>query len=127
ALRVVAMDSDLKMDLADLARQVAEDRRAGLAPFMVVGTAGTTAAGVIDPLPDLARFCRAQNLWFHVDAAWGGAAVVSPRLRGHLAGIEEADSITCDAHKWFSVPMGAGMFFCRHPDSVSRAFESEIS
>jgi glutamate/tyrosine decarboxylase-like PLP-dependent enzyme len=127
ALRTVAMDGDLKMDLGDLARQVAADRESGLAPFFVVGTAGTTSAGVIDPLPELARFCRSQNLWLHVDAAWGGAAAISPRLRGHLDGISEADSVSCDAHKWFSVPMGAGMFFCRHPDSVSRAFESEIS
>ncbi len=127
ALRTVAMDADLKMDVADLARQVAEDKRSGLAPFMVVATAGTTAAGVIDPLPEVARFCRSQDLWFHVDAAWGGAAVISPRLRSHLDGIGEADSITCDAHKWFSVPMGAGMFFCRHRESVLKAFESEIS
>ena len=127
ALRYVATDGNLKMDVADLARQVKADREAGLAPFMVVATAGTTAAGAIDPLPEIARFCRLENLWFHVDAAWGGAAVLSPRLKTHLAGIGEADSITCDAHKWFSVPMGAGMFFCRHPDSVSRAFDSEIS
>jgi aromatic-L-amino-acid decarboxylase len=127
ALRTVATDSQLRMDLNDLARQVAEDRRAGLAPLMVIGTAGTTAAGVIDPLPEIAAFCRSQDLWFHADAAWGGAAVISPRLRGHLAGIGEADSITCDAHKWLSVPMGAGMFFCRHEDAVTRAFESDIS
>ncbi len=127
ALRTVAMDENLKMDLADLARKVAEDRKSGLAPLMVVGTAGTTAAGVIDPLAALARFCRDQDLWFHADAAWGGAAVLSPSLRGHLEGIGEADSITCDAHKWFSVPMGAGMFFCRHRDPVLRVFESEVS
>jgi glutamate/tyrosine decarboxylase-like PLP-dependent enzyme len=127
ALRRVAMDGDLKMDLSDLAKTVTEDRKSGLAPLMVIGTAGTTAAGVIDPLSELARFCRTEDLWFHVDAAWGGAAVVSPRLRSHLAGISDADSITCDAHKWFSVPMGAGMFFCRHPDAVLRAFESEVA
>ena len=127
AISTVATDRDLKMDLGDLARRVAEDRRDGLAPFMVVGTAGTTGAGAIDPLPELARFCRAEDLWFHVDAAWGGAAIVSPRLRGHLAGIDAADSITCDAHKWFSVPMAAGMFFCRHPDAVGRAFRVETS
>lgn len=127
ALRTVATDCDLKMDLEDLAKRVAEDRKNGLAPFMVVGTAGTTVAGVIDPLPDLVRFCRSENLWFHVDAAWGGAAIIAPRLRNHLAGIEGADSITCDAHKWFSVSMGAGMFFCRHPDAVGEAFRSEIS
>ena len=125
ALRTVATDGDLRMDLADLARRVTEDRRRGLAPVMVVGTAGTTAAGAIDPLADLARFCRSEALWFHVDAAWGGAAVLSPRLRVHLAGIDAADSITCDAHKWFSVPMGAGMFFCRHPDAVGAAFRAQ--
>src|SRR3989442_15192044 len=127
ALRTVATDRDLKMDLADLARNVAEDRRRGLAPLMAVGTAGTTAAGAIDPLPELARCCRSEKLLFHVDAAWGGAAIISPRLRGHLAGIEAADSITCDAHKWFSVPMGAGMFLCAHPDVVREAFRAQTT
>jgi len=127
ALRIVAMDRDFKMDLADLAQKVAKDRASGLAPLMVVGTAGTTATGAIDPLPELGRFCRCEDLWFHVDAAWGGAAAVSPCLRRHLAGIGDADSITCDAHKWFSVPMGAGMFFCRHPGAVLRAFDSEVA
>ena len=127
ALRRVAAREDLKMDPEDLARRVAEDRRNGFAPFMVIGTAGTTGAGVIDRLPEMARFCRSEDLWFHVDAAWGGAAILSPRLRGHLAGISDADSITCDAHKWFSVPMGAGMFFCRHPDAVRAAFRAETS
>lgn len=127
ALRTVATDCDLRMDLADLARRVAEDRKSGLAPFLVVGAAGTTAAGAIDPLPELARFCRSEGLWLHVDAAWGGAAILSPELKGHLAGIEAADSITCDAHKWFSVPMGAGMFFCRHPETVAEAFHAKTS
>ncbi|PYN84074.1 MAG: pyridoxal-dependent decarboxylase [Candidatus Rokuibacteriota bacterium] len=127
AIRTVATDRHLKMDVADLARRVAEDRKGGFAPFMVVGTVGTTAAGVIDPLPDLVRFCRSEELWLHVDAAWGGAAIISPRLRGHLADIDAADSITCDAHKWFSVPMAAGMFFCRHPDIVREAFCVETS
>lgn len=127
SLRIVATDVHLKMDLTSLRRQVAEDRNNGLAPLMVVGTCGTTGAGVIDPLLDLGRFCREQDLWFHVDAAWGGAAAISRNLRNHLAGIENADSITCDAHKWFSVPMGAGMFFCRHADAVAQAFQAETS
>lgn len=127
AVRHVATGADLRMDIQDLARQVADDRKLGFAPFMVVGTAGTTGAGAIDPLSELGRFCRSQNLWFHVDAAWGGAAAISPTLRHHLAGIEAADSITCDAHKWFSVPMGAGMFFCRHPETVAAAFHAETS
>src|SRR5438552_6335539 len=127
AIRTVATDGDLRMDLADLGRRVAEDRRNGYAPSMVVRTAGTTAAGAIDPLLELGRYCRSEGLWFHVDAAWGGAAILSPSLRGHLAGIDAADSITCDAHKGFSVPMAAGMFFCRHPTSVAEAFRVETS
>ncbi|HEX6464944.1 MAG TPA: pyridoxal-dependent decarboxylase [Vicinamibacterales bacterium] len=127
ALHVVEVGKDLRMDLAVLANRVAADLRAGFKPLMVVGTAGTTGAGAIDPLPELADFCQSEGLWFHVDAAWGGAAIVSPRLAVHLAGIERADSITCDAHKWFSVPMGAGMFFCRHPQIVDAAFHAETS
>jgi glutamate/tyrosine decarboxylase-like PLP-dependent enzyme len=127
AVRPVGTDRRLKLDLDSLGRQVRQDREDGWAPFLVVGTAGTTAAGVIDPLPDIARFCRDEGLWFHVDAAWGGAAILSPELKTHLAGIEHADSITCDAHKWLSVPMACGMFFCRHRESVSRAFHSNVT
>ena len=127
ALRIVASDEDLKLDLADLKRQVDADRKQGLQPFLVVGTCGTTAAGVIDPLQALHAYCKAEGLWFHVDAAWGGAAVLSPALRHHVAGIESADSITCDGHKWLSVPMGCGMFFCRHRTAVLHAFHAQTS
>jgi glutamate/tyrosine decarboxylase-like PLP-dependent enzyme len=127
ALRTVATNSALTMDLDDLARRVTQDRKDGFIPFMVIGTAGTTTAGAIDPLPELGRFCRDSDLWFHVDAAWGGAAVLSPTLRHLLSGIEAADSITCDAHKWLSVSMGCGMFFCRHAESVAQAFRATAS
>lgn len=127
AVRVVKTDRRLKLDLQNLRSQVRHDRENGWAPFLVVGTAGTTAAGVIDPLADIAQFCREERLWFHADAAWGGAAVLSPALKHHLAGIEQADSITCDAHKWLSVPMGCGMFFCRHRESVARAFHADVT
>jgi glutamate/tyrosine decarboxylase-like PLP-dependent enzyme len=127
SLRIIATDRDLKMDVNDLKRRAAEDRNNGFLPFMVIGTGGTTAAGVIDPLLEIGRFCQEARLWFHADAAWGGAAVVSPQLRRHLVGIETADSITCDAHKWFSVPMGCGMFFCRHRESVAQAFRSDVT
>jgi glutamate/tyrosine decarboxylase-like PLP-dependent enzyme len=120
-------DNELKMNVEELKRRVDEDRRAGLLPFMVVGNAGTTAAGLVDPLPEIGTFCNNAGLWFHVDAAWGGAAVISPALRRYLAGTELADSITCDAHKWLSVPMGAGMFFCRHRESVAQAFRSDVT
>jgi glutamate/tyrosine decarboxylase-like PLP-dependent enzyme len=127
SVRAVDTDCRLRLDLDSLRRQVRRDRADGWAPFMVVGTAGTTATGVIDPLPEIARFCREERLWFHADAAWGGAAVLSPALRENLAGIEHADSITCDAHKWLSVPMGCGMFFCRHRESVARAFHADVT
>jgi glutamate/tyrosine decarboxylase-like PLP-dependent enzyme len=126
-LRTVATDSELRMDVEDLKKRVSEDRANGCLPFMVIGTAGTTAAGVIDPLAEIGCFCRGAQLWFHADAAWGGSAIVSPRLRHLLAGIEHADSITCDAHKWLSVPMGCGMFFCRHRESVAQAFRSDVT
>jgi glutamate/tyrosine decarboxylase-like PLP-dependent enzyme len=127
ALRVIATGNDLKMDLNELHRRVAEDRKNGLLPFMVIGTAGTTATGVIDPLPEIGQFCREERLWFHVDAAWGGSAILAPSLKHYLDGIGEADSITCDAHKWLSVTMGCGMFFCRHPDTVAEAFRADVS
>jgi aromatic-L-amino-acid decarboxylase len=122
ALRKVAVDASLRLSLPDLARQIAADRRAGHLPFLVVGTAGTTTAGAIDPLSELAELAAAERLWFHVDAAWGGAAALSDRLRPVLRGIERADSITCDAHKWLSVTAGAGMIFVRHRDTVEQAF-----
>jgi glutamate/tyrosine decarboxylase-like PLP-dependent enzyme len=127
SLRVIGTDSGLKMNVEELRTCVAADRLKGRLPFMVIGNAGTTAAGVIDPLQEIGTFCNQAGLWFHADAAWGGAAVISPSLRRHLAGIELADSITCDAHKWLSVPMGAGMFFCRHRESVADAFRSDVT
>jgi glutamate/tyrosine decarboxylase-like PLP-dependent enzyme len=127
SLRLIHTDNRFRMNSDHLRAQLAEDLSSGFAPFMVVGTAGTTAAGAIDPLAEIATVCAANHLWFHVDAAWGGAAILSSALAPHLAGIEAADSITCDAHKWFSVPMGCGMFFCRHKESVAQAFRSEVT
>lgn len=122
AIRRIKVDDSLKIDIEDLKTQIKNDREKGYTPFMIVATAGTTASGVIDPLVQIGEICISENLWLHVDAAWGGAAILSERLKIHLKGIELADSITCDAHKWFSVSMGAGMFFCKHKHSVERAF-----
>jgi glutamate/tyrosine decarboxylase-like PLP-dependent enzyme len=94
---------------------------------MVVGTAGTTSAGAIDPLTALADQAGSAGAWFHVDAAYGGIAALSDRLRPALYGIERADSVTWDAHKCLPVPLGAGMFFCRHPEAVHRAFSVRSS
>lgn len=122
AIRHVPVDEHLGMDVSRLREMVREDRRAGLTPVAVVATLGTTSAGSIDPVCSVADLAGEENLWLHVDAAWGGAALLVPALRHHLAGIERADSVTIDAHKWLSVPMGAGMFFCQDPDSVAEAF-----
>lgn len=124
AVRNIGSDRDFRLDLNALKRQYSEDFKNGYLPFMVVATAGTTSGGVIDPLLELAEFCRKNNLWFHVDAAYGGAAVMSEKTKHLLDGIEKADSITCDAHKWFSVSMSAGMFFCRHQKAVLETFHS---
>ncbi len=122
AVRVVPVDDRLRMDTAALADAIEKDRRGGYLPVMLVGTAGTTSAGVIDPLPEMASIAQARSLWFHVDAAWGGAAALVPELRPLLDGCEQADSITFDAHKWLSVPMGAGIFLTRHQDVLLQAF-----
>ncbi len=122
AVRVIPVDQDLKMLIPALEDAIAADRQAGYAPFLVVGTAGTTSAGVIDPLPEIHRIAEQEGLWFHVDAAWGGAAALVPELRPLLAGIEQADSLTFDAHKWLSVPMAAGLFLTRHRDILHETF-----
>lgn len=122
SLRPVPVGQDFAMDVESLHRMIREDLRDGWSPFMVVATAGTTGTGAVDPLREVADVASSHGLWLHVDAAWGGAAVLSPTLKPLLAGIEKADSVTWDAHKWLAVPMGAGMFFCRHRDAVVRAF-----
>jgi glutamate/tyrosine decarboxylase-like PLP-dependent enzyme len=122
AVREVPVDAARRLDLAALEARLAEDRAAGLHPLMVVATLGATGTGVLDPVGPLRQVADRWELWLHADAAWGGAALLSPDLRRHLAGIEGADSVTWDAHKWLSVPMGAGMYFCRHPEATRRAF-----
>lgn len=122
ALREIPVDSDLTMETAALESAIREDRRKGFAPFLVVGTAGTTNAGAIDPLREIGRIAARENLWFHADAAWGGAVALVRELRPLLDGIESADSITLDAHKWLSVPMGAGIFLTQHVEALRRTF-----
>jgi glutamate/tyrosine decarboxylase-like PLP-dependent enzyme len=122
AVREIQVNRDLQMEPAELESAIRKDRGSGFAPFLVVGTAGTTNAGAIDPLATIADIAATEDLWFHADAAWGGAAALVPELRPLLAGIERADSITLDAHKWLSVPMGAGILLTRHPQILGRTF-----
>ena len=127
ALRLVDTDGRGRMDPQALMRAIAEDRAGGAVPVMVVATAGTTGAGMIDPLHACADIAQQQHLWYHVDAAWGGAALASNRLRKVLAGIERADSITIDAHKWFATTMGCALFITRHGHLLSEAFHASTS
>jgi len=123
AVRLVATDGLGRMDQTALRDAVIADRANGCVPIMITATAGTTNAGMIDPLFACAEVARSSGLWFHVDAAWGGALITSDRLRHLLAGIERADSITIDAHKWFATTMGCGMFMTRHPQVLSSTFQ----
>jgi glutamate/tyrosine decarboxylase-like PLP-dependent enzyme len=127
ALRLVATDGMGRMDQQALKIAIAEDRASGSVPVMIVATAGTTGAGMIDPLHACADIAQAEGLWYHVDAAWGGAALASNRLRQALAGMERADSITIDAHKWFATTMGCALFITRHGHLLSEAFHASTS
>lgn len=122
AVRVVPVDADLRMDVEALSSRIERDRAEGLAPFLIVATAGTTSAGAVDPIPGAAEVAAREGVWLHADAAWGGAAALVPELAEILDGLSTADSITFDAHKWLSVPMGAGLYLTRHPDILERTF-----
>ena len=123
AVRQVPTDGRGRMDADALARMIDDDTTRGCVPVLIAATAGTTNAGMIDPIGRCADLARAHGLWFHVDAAWGGAVLASEQMRGLLAGIERASSITIDAHKWFATTMGCGMFLTRDPAILSSTFQ----
>jgi glutamate/tyrosine decarboxylase-like PLP-dependent enzyme len=127
AARLVPTDGSGRMDMKALADMVSADRAKGCVPVMIAATAGTTNAGMVDPLAEMAEIARAAGAWFHVDAAWGGAAIASEKLRPLLAGIELADSVTIDAHKWFATTMGCGMFVTRDASILSSTFQVSFS
>lgn len=124
AVQMIATDGRGRMDVGNLAAAITADRAAGAVPVMIAATAGTTNAGMIDPLPGCAELAQRERLWFHVDAAWGGAVMASPRHRHLLGGLEQADSATIDAHKWFATTMGCGMFLTQVPGILSQAFHA---
>ena len=106
AVRLISTDGSGRMDMEALEIAINTDLKAGCVPVLIVATAGTTNAGMIDPLNPSADLADQYDLWFHVDAAWGGALITSDKDRDVLAGMERADSITIDAHKWFAATMG---------------------
>ena len=113
ALRRMAVDRRFRIDLAALRAAISADRRAGFIPFLVVGTAGTVDTGAIDDLDALAELARAEKMWFHVDGACGALAMLAPELAPRLKGIERADSLAFDFHKWGQVPYDAGFVLVR--------------
>jgi aromatic-L-amino-acid decarboxylase len=124
ALRCVEVDRFHRIDVAALRRRIALDREAGLNPFLVVGSAGTVDIGAIDDLVALGTLCREEKLWFHVDGAFGALGVLSPVLAPRLAGIESADSIALDFHKWGQVPYDAGFLIVRDAQRHRDTFAS---
>jgi glutamate/tyrosine decarboxylase-like PLP-dependent enzyme len=123
AVREIEVDQKFRMDVRALSDQIARDKKDGFIPFLVVGTVGTTSAGAVDPLLQLAEVAGREGLWLHADAAWGGACALVPEMQGLIAGIERADSITFDPHKWLSVSRGAGLYLTRHKNILTQTFD----
>jgi aromatic-L-amino-acid/L-tryptophan decarboxylase len=113
ALRQIPVNQDHEIDIALLEQAIADDRRRGLRPFLVVGTAGTVDIGAIDDLRALATVARRESIWFHVDGAFGALGMLVPEIALRLAGIQEADSVAFDFHKWGQVPYDAGFVLVR--------------
>jgi glutamate/tyrosine decarboxylase-like PLP-dependent enzyme len=124
ALRLVLVDSRQRISLEALAATIATDREAGCTPFLVIGSAGTVDTGAIDDLAGLAALCAREGLWFHVDGAFGALAALVPELAPRLAGIELADSLAFDFHKWAQVPYDAGFLLVRDAMHHRQAFST---
>ena len=127
ALRLVPTDAEGRIDCAALAGQIARDRASGVQPFLLIGTAGSVDIGATDDLARLAALARAERLWFHVDGAFGALAACAPALRPLLDGIEAADSVALDFHKWAQVPYDAGCILVREPAAALATFAQSLA
>lgn len=127
ALHIVDIDAEHRINLAALHAAIARDHAAGLRPFMVVGTAGTVDIGATDDLAAIATLATREGLWFHVDGAFGAMAILAPDLKARLAGIDRADSIAFDFHKWGQVPYDAGFLLCRDAVAHRAAFAADAA
>jgi len=120
-VRVIPADDDYRLDPSAVRRAIAEDRAAGRTPFLLVGSAGTTNTGAVDPLDDLADLAAEESLWFHIDGAYGGFFSLTERGRQALKGIERADSVVLDPHKGLFLPYGTGALLVREPATLEAA------
>ena len=121
-IRWIPTRKDLSMDTAQLQNQIRADKEAGKHPFIVIGTAGSVSTGAIDHLSEIAKICREENVWFHVDGAYGGFAAMLPDALPELRALSEADSIAVDPHKWLYAPLEAGCALVRDPEKLREAF-----
>ena len=122
AVRWIPVDAGERMDFAALERAIAEDRKAGDLPFLVVGTGGSVSTGAVDDLPKIAALCKREDLWFHVDGAYGGFAAAVPDAPADLKALALADSVAVDPHKWLYAPLEAGCALVRDPEHMIAAF-----
>ncbi len=122
SVRWIPTDAGLRMDVTALRRHIDADVAAGDVPCLVVGTAGSTGTGAVDPLPDIAAVCREYGIWFHVDGAYGGFAATLPDASDDLCGVRLADSIAVDPHKWLYAPLEAGCALVRDAAALRAAF-----
>ena len=122
AIRWIPVTNDLRMDTKALRKQIAEDRGTGEFPLMVIGTAGTVGTGAVDPLREIASICKENNLWFHVDGAYGALAAVVADAPDDLHALSLADSVAVDPHKWLYSPIEAGCALVRDPHMLTDAF-----
>jgi aromatic-L-amino-acid/L-tryptophan decarboxylase len=122
ALRMIPTNDRFQIDLAALERSIAADRSSGSLPFCIIGNAGTVNTGAIDPLNDLADIAQREKMWFHIDGAFGALAAISPELRPLVKGLERADSIAFDLHKWMYMPIEVGCVLVRDEKTHRLAF-----
>ena len=121
-VRKIEVDAEFRMKPDRLAAAIEQDRRSGCVPFFACATVGTTSTTSIDPVPEIADICARENVWLHVDGAYGGNAAVVPEMRQVLAGVERADSFVMNPHKWMFMPLDFSAFYTRHVDTLKRAF-----
>lgn len=121
-LRVIPLDDHYRMDVAKLREAIAADRAAGLHPVCVAASAGTTNTGAIDQLDEIADLCEAEKMWFHIDGAYGGFGILAEQTEGLYKGMNRADSIAVDPHKWLYIPVECGCAIVRHAEAMRATF-----
>ena len=122
SVRMVPTDEHFRLDMNELRGMILEDRESGLTPIAICGNAGATNTGAVDPLDEIADYCESEEIWFHIDAAYGGFAILTDRGAELLKGLERADSIAMDAHKWLFQPFECGCLMVKDIRKLEGAF-----